>query len=132
VIFGTGAYFPGFTVTAVIVGFLYGWMMCPRYQKWLTRSIKNRVAEFGVRAFLSASMAAVVYIFLNSYWLTFFVPKGYWVLLLGRLPFNLAEIPVFTVLITLTCMALDRLPVSLLPSLIRGESRGKSQSKEQQ
>ncbi len=118
-IFGTGAYFPGFTVTALIVGFLYGWMMSPHYQKWITNSLRNRYAEFTLRGLLGAALAAVVYIFLNSYWVTYFVPKGYWVLLVGRLPFNLLEIPIFTILIALTCAALDRLPMSLLPEEIR-------------
>ena len=114
-LFGTGAYFPGFTVTAAAVGLLYGWLMCPRFQGWLTAAIRKRPLEVMVRAFLAALAVAVVYIFLNSYWLTFLVGKGYWALLIGRLPFNLAEIPVFTVLITLTCTALDRLPPALLP-----------------
>ncbi|NLI21138.1 MAG: folate family ECF transporter S component [Clostridiales bacterium] len=124
-IFGTGAYFPGFTVTALIVGFLYGWMMNPRYQKWLSISVRSGYLELTVRALLSAAMAAAVYIFLNSYWLTFLVNRGYWVLLMARLPFNLAEIPVFTVAITLTCIALDRLPATLLPDEIRGGARAK-------
>lgn len=116
VIFGTGAYFPGFTVTAVIVGLLYGWFMSPGRQQWLNRLVKQHYLQLIVRAFLAALASAVAYIFLNSYWLTFIVGKAYLVLLLGRLPFNLAEIPIFTVLITVTCMALDRLPPTLLPS----------------
>jgi ECF transporter S component (folate family) len=115
ILFGTGAYFPGFTVTALIVGFLYGWIMCPRYQQWLKRAVPTRYLELAVRAFLAAALAAAVYIFLNTYWLTFFISKSYWVILVSRLPFNLAEIPVFTVVITLTCAALERLPASLLP-----------------
>ena len=124
-IFGTGAYFPGFTLTALIVGFFYGWMMNPRYQRWLANSVKNRYVELGTRAFLAALMAAAVYIVINSYWVTFFVSKGYWIILLGRLPFNLAEVPVFTVLITLTCIALNRLPPSLIPQEWMGAHRPK-------
>jgi len=131
-IFGTGAYFAGFTVTAALVGLIYGWMMYPENQKWLTKTVKNHSFEVGVRAFFAASLAAVVYIFLNSYWVTFIVPKGYGVLLLGRLPFNLAEIPVFTVLITITCAALDRLPPTLLPEVVRGYIRGKGQGADAQ
>ena len=114
-IFGTGAYFPGFTISALIVGFLYGWMMNPKYQGWLKATVKNHTVQLAVRALLAALLAAVVYIFLNSYWVTFFVSKGYWLLLLGRLPFNLIEVPIFTALITVTCIALDRLPPTLLP-----------------
>ena len=118
-IFGTGAYFPGFTVTAVLVGCLYGLFMYPQQQKWLTRTLKNHYADIAVRALIAALLAAAVYIFLNSYWLTFLVPKGYWVLLLGRLPFNLVEVPIFALLITVTCIALDRLPPSMLPPVMR-------------
>ena len=118
-IFGTGAYFPGFTVTAVLVGCLYGLFMYPQQQKWLTKTLKNHYADIAVRALIAALLAAAVYIFLNSYWLTFLVPKGYWVLLLGRLPFNLVEVPIFAVLITVTCIALDRLPPSMLPPVMR-------------
>ena len=118
-IFGTGAYFPGFTVTAVLVGCLYGLFMYPQQQKWLTKTLKNHYADIAVRALIAALLAAAVYIFLNSYWLTFLVPKGYWVLLLGRLPFNLVEVPIFALLITVTCIALDRLPPSMLPPVMR-------------
>ena len=128
IIFGTGAYFPGFTVTAAIVGFLYGWAMSPHYQQWITKAVRSRYAELAIRAFLAASLVAIVYIFLNSAWLLFFIPKGYWLILLGRLPFNLAEIPVFTVAITLTCLALDRLPASLLPETLHAFNTCKAPS----
>ncbi len=123
ILFGTGAYFPGFTVTALVAGFLYGWMMCPGYQQWLKRAVPSPYLELAVRAFLAASLASVVYIFLNTYWLMYFISKSYWVILLSRLPFNLAEIPVFTVVITLTCAALVRLPASLLPDTFCGAKR---------
>ncbi len=115
-IFGTGAYFPGFTVTALIVGLFYGWIMFPRYQQWINRIFKNPVAAIAVRALLAALLAAVLYLFLNSYWLTFFISRGYWLILLGRLPFNAAEVPIFAALITVTCFALNRLPPALLLS----------------
>lgn len=121
-LFGTGAYMPGFTVTALLVGCVYGMIMWPARQKWLTRLMGSHYADVGARAFLSALAAATVYIFLNSYWITFFVNKGYWLILLGRLPFNLAEVPVFTILITITCIALDRLPPTLLPAVPKGKA----------
>ena len=83
---------------------------------WLTKLVKNRYTNIAVRAFLAALMAAVVYILLNSYWVTFFVSKGYLLILLGRIPFNLIEVPIFTAIITVTCIALDRLPPTLLPN----------------
>lgn len=114
-LFGTGAYFPGFTVSAALVGFLYGWLLSPDCQKWLTRIVPKFNYELLIRAMLASLLVAAVYIFLNSYWLTFIVSKGYWALLIGRLPFNLAEAPIFALLITAACAALDRLPPSLLP-----------------
>ena len=114
-VFGTGAYFPGFTMTAIVVGCLYGLVMFPRYQVWITRRTKSHVADVALRALLAALLAAVAYLFLNSYWLTFFISKGYWIIFLGRLPFNAAEVPIFAALITVTCIALDRLPTTLLP-----------------
>lgn len=126
IIFGTGAYFPGFTATAAIVGFLYGWVMSPHNQQWIAKAVRSRYAELAIRAFIASSLAAIVYIFLNSAWLLFFIQKGYWLILLGRLPFNLAEIPVFTVVITLTCLAMDRLPASLLPETLHPSQRKKA------
>ena len=120
VIFGTGAYFPGFTVTALLVGLLYGFTLNARYLKGLDGIGKKPFLPLLARAFLASLMGSVAYIFLNSYWLTFIVPKGYWVLFLGRLPFYFAEVPIFTVLIALTCIALDRLPPTLLPTSLRG------------
>lgn len=121
-LFGTGAYMPGFTLTALVVGFVYGTIMWQAHQKWITRLMGSHYADVGARAFLSALLAAAVYIFLNSYWITFFVSKGYWLILLGRLPFNLAEVPVFTILITVTCIALDRLPPTLLPAATKAKA----------
>ena len=124
-IFGTGAYFPGFTLTALLVGCIYGVMMYPRYQGWLTKLVKNRYTNIAVRAFLAALLAAAVYILLNSYWVTFFVNKGYLLILLGRIPFNLIEVPIFTAIITVTCIALDRLSPTLLPNTVqKAEQQG--------
>ncbi|MBE0600547.1 MAG: hypothetical protein IH607_02080, partial [Firmicutes bacterium] len=46
-------------------------------------------------------------------------PKGYWLILLGRLPFYLLEIPIFVALITICCSQMKRLPPMLLPDTIR-------------
>ena len=122
-LFGTGAYLPYFTITAALVGLSYGWTLFPGFQRWIGRLAESHVGELLIRALLAAVLAAIIYIFLNSYWLTLVVGKGYMALLLGRLPFNLAEIPIFTVLIVAMCLALDRMPPSLLPN--RGESIAK-------
>jgi len=118
-LFGTGAYFPGFTLTAALVGIMYGLMLFPKYHGRIYRLLKSRTKELIVRALLGAISAAALNLFMNSYWLTFFIGKGYWAILLGRLPFNLIEIPIFTAVITVCCAQLKRLPRILLPDEIR-------------
>ncbi len=118
-LFGTGAYFPGFTVTAALVGAVYGWILFPKYHRWISGCCKSRTGGLLIRAAIASVVVAVIYILLNSYWLTFFIGKGYWAILVGRLPFYLIEIPVFTALITICCAQLKRLPRMLLPDEIR-------------
>ena len=119
VLFGTGAYFPGFTVTAALVGAVYGWILFPKYHRWMSGCCKSRAGGLLIRAIISSIAAAIINILLNSYWLTFFIGKGYWAILIGRLPFYLIEIPIFIVLITVCCSQLKRLPRMLLPDEIR-------------
>ena len=118
-LFGTGAYFPGFTLTAALVGIVYGWLLSPKYNTWIHKLCKHRRNELFVRAILGAAAASVIYLFLNSYWLTFFISKGYWIILTGRLPFYLIEIPIFAVVTTVCCTQMKRLPRMLLPDEIR-------------
>ena len=119
ILFGTGAYFPGFTVTAALVGAVYGWILFPKYHRWVSGCCKSRAGGLLIRAAIASVTVAIIYILLNSYWLTFFIGKGYWAILIGRLPFYLVEIPIFTVLITVCCSQLKRLPRMLLPDEIR-------------
>lgn len=118
-LFGTGAYFPGFTLTAVLVGMVYGWILHPRYFKWAATCCKSKTGGLFLRAAAASVLVAVIYILLNSYWLTFFISKGYWLILVGRLPFYLIEIPIFTALIIVCCSQMKRLPRMLLPDEIR-------------
>lgn len=118
-LFGTGAYFPGFTVTAALVGLVYGFVLYPKYNRWLNSLIRMPSAALLVRAAASSVIVAAIYLFLNSYWLTFFVNKGYWLILIGRLPFYAIEIPIFTALITVSCSQMKRLPRMLLPDEIK-------------
>jgi len=119
ILFGTGAYFPGFTVTAAIVGAVYGLILYPKYLHWISGCCKSRTGGLLIRAALASLASAVIYAFLNSYWLTFFVNKGYWLIFVGRVPFYLIEIPIFTAVITVCCAQMKRLPRMLLPDEIR-------------
>ena len=120
VLFGTGAYFPGFTVTAALAGAVYGFLLFPKYLRWMGGFSKSRAGGLLLRALTAVIAVAVINNLLNSYWLTFFITsKGYWAILVSRLPFNLIEIPVFTTLITICCSQMKRLPRTLLPDEIR-------------
>ena len=119
-LFGTGAYFPGFTVTAALAGAAYGFILFPKYLRWLDGLSKSRTGGLLVRAVIAVVVVSVINNLLNSYWLTFFITsKGYWAILLSRLPFSLIEIPIFTTLITICCTQMKRLPRTLLPDEIR-------------
>ena len=119
ILFGTGAYFPGFTLTAVVVGMIYGLFLHPKYFKWLNTCCKNRTGGLFIRAAFAVVIASMFNVLLNSYWLTFIISKGYWLILVGRLPFYLVEVPIFTVTIGICCSQLKRLPHSLLPDEVR-------------
>src|SRR5437763_666927 len=49
-LFGTGAYFPGFTVTAAIVGAVYGFLLFPKYLPRIGKRIPNKATALLVRA----------------------------------------------------------------------------------
>ncbi len=103
-LFPAGAYFPGFTLTAALVGLLYGLVLHGKRLTWLWVAI-------------AAVATAACNLFLNSYWLTFFVPKGYWALLGARIPSYLIDIPLSAVVVYVVARGLGRLrkPPFVLP-----------------
>ncbi|MBQ9272701.1 MAG: folate family ECF transporter S component [Mogibacterium sp.] len=85
----TGQFFPGFTVSAILTGLIFGWVL---YKKEVTLA----------RALLaSALVCLVVNLLLNTWWLTFIIGKGFTVLLASRAVKELVAIPVMAVLIVL-------------------------------
>lgn len=85
----TGAFFPGFTVSAVLTGLIFGWVL---YRKEVTP----------VRALIaSALVCLLVNLLLNTYWLTFIIGKGFNVLLASRAVKEIVAIPVMAVVIVL-------------------------------
>lgn len=95
-LFSAGAYFPGFTLTYALVGLIYGLLLHHKKATWW------RIA-------LACACVAVVNLFLNSYWLTYFIPKGYWVLVSGRILTYLIDIPLSVVVIYVVARGLGRL-----------------------
>lgn len=86
-VFPTGAFFPGFTATALLTGLIYGWVLYRR--------------EISVWRALTASVLVCVIcnLLLNTFWLTFIIGKGFNVLLASRAIKELVAIPVMTLLI---------------------------------
>jgi len=97
VLFPQGAYFPGFTLTNILVGIIYGFI--------LHRNRPNVLAVI-----LSVLAAGVVNLFLNTLWLSvFIIKKAYPVLLVSRAAPLPVELPVQMVIIFATLLALSRI-----------------------
>ena len=88
----TGQFFPGFTLSAVLTGLIFGLFL---YKKDVTF----------VRALAASAVVCLgVNLLLNTYWLTFIIGKGFKVLLVSRAVKELIAIPVMAALI----VAMDR------------------------
>ena len=81
-LFPTGAFFPGFTVTAFLSGLLYGLVL---YKKKIT--VARALAA-------NALVCVLCNLLLNTYWLTFIIGKGFTVLFVSRAVKELVAIPV--------------------------------------
>lgn len=85
----TGAFFPGFTVSAVLTGLIFGWVL---YRREVTF----------VRALAASALVCLaVNLLLNTWWLTFIIGKGFKVLLASRAVKEIVAIPVMAVMIVL-------------------------------
>ena len=96
----TGTFFPGFTVSAVLTGLIFGWIL---YKKEVTI----------VRALIaSALVCLIVNLLLNTWWLTFLIGKGFKVLLASRAVKEIVAIPIMALLI----VAIDKSVLSRIKS----------------
>ena len=105
-LFPAGAYFPGFTLTNVLVGLVCGFLLRGRKPSWWRCALTVAISLAGVN------------LFLNSLWLNMlaYVPgRGYWTWVTVRAPNYLIEVPVNTVLCYLLLQAMKRvkLPASM-------------------
>ena len=79
---GQGAYFPGFTINAILSGLIYGFFYYNRKPNWKD-------------AILSMTITNVfINILLGTYWLSILLNKGFWILLPTRVISNLIQIPI--------------------------------------
>ncbi len=99
-----GPYFPGFTVSAFLGGFLYGLMFYGKPVK--------PARTFAAKALVTA----VVSFLLNPLWLSILWGKAFWAIISTRLAVNLAAFPVEAVLLLAVLKVLER---CRLPQLIR-------------
>ena len=103
-LFPTGAYFPGYTLTGALVGVAYGLALYRRKPSW-------------VRAAIAAVSGAVLNLMLNSLWLSMTIGKRtYWGWVAARAGTYPLEAAVQTVVMFLAVAALSRVK---LPASIR-------------
>lgn len=115
-LFPTGAYFPGFTLSNLIVGALYGLILRRGQRDALSDGGISVNQELLVRAVVASFSAALVYLLLNSLWLSIlYGSRTYAMWLSARAATNLVEIPLCSALLLLLQKALLRLPAALLP-----------------
>lgn len=98
----TGAFFPGFTISAVAGGILYGMVL---YRKPLS---------VGRIVFAKVLVAVLVNTCLNTYWLTVMYGSSFAALLPARLLKQMVMVPVETVLFYLVVRTLSRAKVFAL------------------
>ena len=102
-LFPTGAFFPGFTVTAALTGAIFGIVL---YNKKITF----------VRALVASALVCILCnLLLNTFWLTFILGKGFAVLLASRAIKEIVAIPVMAVLIVLV----DKTVMKAIPQKAR-------------
>ncbi len=124
-LFPTGAYFPGFTISAALSGLTYGLIIYrkkpwPRLGKLENKHIFNINVALLTRVFISVTIIEIFYhLLLNTYWLTIIQGKGMLALLAPRVVKYLFTIPINTLVLTLVITALSKLPNKLLDTEIR-------------
>lgn len=87
VLFPTGAYFPGFTLTAFLTGSTYGLLLYKKDKSWARVIISVLV----VSVFLNLG--------LNTLWLMILTNKGYLALIPARLLQNIIMIPLQVIIV---------------------------------
>ena len=104
-LFPTGAYFPGFTLTSALVGLAYGLALHGKKPSW-------------VWVIVAAVSGAAINLLLNSLWLSMlYGSKTYWGWIAARAGSYLVETPVQVVVIylMLTVFSRIRLPKAFRP-----------------
>lgn len=89
------SFFPGFTLTAALRGFFYGLIL------------HGKKVTFP-RTLLAEGMVSILLrLFLNAYWLTFYLGKNFTAYLAAKTPLRLILLPVQAIIIFLVLRALE-------------------------
>ncbi len=92
-----GAFFPGFTISAMVSGIIYGMAF---YKKEI--SIKRCI-------FAKIAIVVIVDILLNTLWLSLLYGKGFFVLLPMRIIKNVVMIPINVAMMYFVLKLVDRI-----------------------
>lgn len=96
-LFPTGAYFPGFTISACVTGLIYGFFLYHRKITWKNSLLAVCIVLIGIN------------LLLNTLWLTIILGKGYMALLPARVIKEVICIPIDTALILIVSKATERI-----------------------
>ncbi len=102
----TGAFFPGFTLSAMLGGIIYGWFF---YKKNITipRILLGHL-----------TVKVLVNLVLNTLWLDMLYGNGFWAILPGRIVSNAVMLPIDTVITYVLFLAVKR---TILPYFNQGK-----------
>ncbi len=92
----TGPYFPGFTVSSFVAGFLYGMVLYRRRISF--------VRSFSAKAIVTAAVSLL----LNPLWLSMLYGKAFFTILSFRITANLVSLPVNAVLLFAVLKIIER------------------------
>lgn len=115
---GGGGYFPGYTLTAIVAGMIWG--LCLYHPDTAARpadgSLRAKLA-FPLRALAARLLITLVCnVFMNTLWLSLTGGKALWVTLAARLPAQMVYLPVQYLLLLAVLPAVRRLYRSVVPA----------------
>ena len=100
-----GAFFPGYTLSAAVGGFIYGIFLYKKNKQ----IFKNKIADIGVKCFLAKLCINVfVNLVLNSLWISMTTGKALAVLMPMRIIKNAVALPFEAVILTAVIYFVDR------------------------
>ncbi|MGY3724159.1 folate family ECF transporter S component [Granulicatella balaenopterae] len=82
----SGPFFPGFTISAMLTGMVYGLFLYKK-PKSISRILLCQLL-----------ISLVINLLLNTYWLSLLIGKGYWALLPGRVIKEVMMFPILSIL----------------------------------